>query len=633
VGTRKLLRDLRALRERLLDVEAGALAAVPDIHAEFRRSACNLAHYAALRSREARSLQTSLARFGLSSLGRAEGNVLANLDAVIGLLHVAAGTRAPRLPRSRGTIPLLGGRRILERHAAQLLGRPPAGRSDRILVTLPSEAADDAAFVRGLVAAGMDCARVNCAHDDPDAWARMIRHVRTAARSARRNVRVFMDLAGPKLRTGPLTPGPEVLHWRPQRDEVGRVTQAARLWLVPADEPYAAPGPADAVVPVTPDWLSRRRVGDTVTLIDARGSARMLRITGTAGRGRWAHCAQSTYVVSGTRLESVPRDPQSATDSGAVGRLAPAERPIVLRAGDTIRLTRELEPGEGAQHDGSGRPIVPARIGCTLPEVFDAARPGQSVWFDDGKIGGRIVSAGRDEIGVRIEHAAPGGSRLRADKGINLPDTPVSVPAITVKDAGDLQFVVRHADAVAMSFLRSRGDVEDLQERLAAFGRPDFGIVLKIETRPAFDRLPDLLFTAMRSPRVGVMIARGDLAVECGWERLAELQEEILWFCEAAHVPVIWATQVLDGMARTGQPTRAEVTDAAMAVRAECVMLNKGPHIREAVAALDDILRRMEAHQRKKSPLLRRLHVAERFVAARRPPGRRLRNGKAAARR
>jgi pyruvate kinase len=118
--------------------------------------------------------------------------------------------------------------------------------------------------------------------------------------------------------------------------------------------------------------------------------------------------------------------------------------------------------------------------------------------------------------------------------------------------------------------------------------------------------------TAMRRRRVGVMIARGDLPVECGYERLAELQEEILWLCGAAHVPVIWATQVLDRMARSGQPSRAEVTDAAMGVRAECVMLNKGPHILDAVTSLDDILRRMGAHHNKKTALMRPLQSWQR---------------------
>jgi pyruvate kinase len=109
------------------------------------------------------------------------------------------------------------------------------------------------------------------------------------------------------------------------------------------------------------------------------------------------------------------------------------------------------------------------------------------------------------------------------------------------------------------------------------------------------------------------MIARGDLAVECGFERLAELQEEILWLSEAAHVPVVWATQVLETVAKTGRPTRAEVSDAVLAERAECVMLNKGPYIADAVTVLDNILRRMSAHQAKKTATFRSLQVAEKF--------------------
>jgi pyruvate kinase len=161
---------------------------------------------------------------------------------------------------------------------------------------------------------------------------------------------------------------------------------------------------------------------------------------------------------------------------------------------------------------------------------------------------------------------------------------------------------------VGLSFVQRPADVEQAQAELARHDGQDLGIVLKIETRAAFENLPDLLLTAMRSPRVGVMIARGDLAVELGYERMAEVQEEILWLAEAAHVPLIWATQVLESMAKRGLPSRAEITDAAMGERAECVMLNKGPHILEAVDALDDILLRMEAHQNKKRSMLRRLH-------------------------
>ena len=106
----------------------------------------------------------------------------------------------------------------------------------------------------------------------------------------------------------------------------------------------------------------------------------------------------------------------------------------------------------------------------------------------------------------------------------------------------------------------------------------------------------------------GVMIARGDLAVQIGYQRLTEIQEEMLWICEAAHIPVIWATQVLENLVKDGIPSRGEMSDVAMSERAECVMLNKGPFIAEAIGILDDVLTRMEAHQLKKTPQLRALH-------------------------
>ena len=272
-------------------------------------------------------------------------------------------------------------------------------------------------------------------------------------------------------------------------------------------------------------------------------------------------------------------------------------------------MTREPVPGKPARTDAAGRTLSPAVISCTLPEIFPQVRVGETVWFDDGKIGGIIRQVQSDALHVEITHARPKGDRLGADKGINLPDTTIDLPAMTPKDVEDLRFVVAHADLVGMSFVRHERDVYELQSRLRELKGERLGIVLKIETRQAFERLPNLMLAAMRQHPAGVMIARGDLAVECGYERMAEVQEEMLWFCEAAHMPVIWATQVLESLTKTGQPSRAEITDAAMGERAECVMLNKGPHIVEAVMALDDILRRMEDHQSKKSSRLRPLHL------------------------
>jgi pyruvate kinase len=118
----------------------------------------------------------------------------------------------------------------------------------------------------------------------------------------------------------------------------------------------------------------------------------------------------------------------------------------------------------------------------------------------------------------------------------------------------------------------------------------------------------------MHDANLGVMIARGDLAVEIGFERLSEIQQEILWICEAAHVPVIWATQVLETMNKTGFATRSEISDASMGIMAECVMLNKGPFVVKTVETLADILKRLSGHMDKKRYINRPLAIARSFL-------------------
>jgi pyruvate kinase len=212
-------------------------------------------------------------------------------------------------------------------------------------------------------------------------------------------------------------------------------------------------------------------------------------------------------------------------------------------------------------------------------------------------------------VNLRVTQVSPKGKRLKKDKGINVPDLDLTLSPLTERDLRDLDFVVEHADIVSYSFVQRPEDIDLLQSELTTRlkGKALLPLVLKIETRLAVANLPHLIVHAAAKQPLAVMIARGDLAVELGFERLAEMQEEILWLCEAAHVPVIWATQVLESLAKKGIPSRAEVTDAAMAERAECVMLNKGPYIIEAVTLLDNVLKRMQEHQTKKTAQLRAL--------------------------
>ena len=593
-GLSELTRAVCALRDELRDVDVREADLLASFGETQRRSARNLLHYLALRRRDIRQLQVDLASVGLSSLGRSEGHVLSSIEKVAGWL---TGERE----REAAAIDLHEGHAILKANTEALFGPRRPHRHVRIMVTMPAEAAKDYPLVRELLVSGMDVMRINCAHDGPRDWEGMIEKLRRAEREVGRPCRVLMDLGGPKPRTGAITPGEGVVRWKPERNDLGGTTAPARIWLTAADRPVPSPVPGVAVLPVSAGFLETLSSGQVVHFTDARGKSRQLEIVGVGTGGSWAICSRTAYVTESTTLTARGRE-------GAVGPLPPRSQPLILRPGDLLVVTRSPDAGRPAVLDATAGSTPPATVPCTLPEVFSAVQPGERIWFDDGRFAGVIREAEPERLLVEITHARPSGDRLWSDKGINLPDTTLALPSLTAKDLDDLPFVASHADIVGLSFVQRGADVDDLRSRLRALGSPDKGVILKVETRTAFENLPELLLAALRLHRAGVMIARGDLLVEIGYERLAEVQEEILWLCEAAHVPVIWATQVLETLAQKGLPSRAEITDAAMGVRAECVMLNKGPHIIEAVRVLDNILQRMQAHQSKKSSRLRRLH-------------------------
>ncbi len=466
---------LRQLRDRVAALRDDVAREAPLILKSWGQAAQetpeldNLAHYVALRRRDLRELQSQLAAFGLSSLGHSEAKVLAALDVLIITLDRLCGAGAGPYPPAAA---MRAGEEALRRQSREIFGRAQSGAT-AIMATLPSEAASDAALVERLLRSGMDCARINCAHDDADAWARMIANIRRAETRLDRRCRIFMDIAGPKCRVA-VVRAPQ--KYRAHRGD--RITMAARLDRI------------DSVIAFTP----------------------------------------------------------------------------------------------------------------TLPEIIDQLEAGAEVWINDGKIGARVVARSLGRVELEIFSARLKGERLKPEKGLNFPTTELDVAPLTAKDFADLDFIAEHADIVGFSFVQRASDVELLQDHLGARrgAKPQPPIVLKIETPLAVRNLPKLILRCQAHNPTAVMIARGDLAVELGFARLSEMQEEILWLCEAAHAPVIWATQVLDQFVRDGVASRAETTDAAMAQRADCVMLNKGPYLAEGVAFLRDIVLRMDRHHARK---------------------------------
>lgn len=451
---------------------------------EQKVSAQNLIRYLALRNQDIRELQDKLHEHGLSSLASSESNVLRQIQNIRQRLgHVYPDDQIDTFTHSSG-------REKLILRSKKLFGKKPEKGVPHLMVTFDKEFISDLEKVKILLQSGMDVVRINCAHDCPEVWEKMIQQIRKASKETGKDCRIYMDLAGPKIRTKLLAKGSD------------------------------------------------------------KGKAK-------------------------------------------------------IQEGDLIWMT------ESEKHvDKKGIWVSPGQDGIT-----NSLTLGDRVYIDDGMIRCVVENVEKNKVGLRVQRVSTKKNYIKNGKGINFPDSRLSIPSLTDYDKSCLDFICQYADVMGYSFVRSAQDVAYLRTALLEVSATYPHIILKIETREAVENLPELLLELLKEPYAGVMIARGDLAVEIGFERLSEIQEEILWICEAAHLPVIWATQVLESLHKYGLATRSEITDATHGGMAECIMINKGPFTEKVLVFLKDILKRRSSHRIKKRFIFRPLKIAESFVS------------------
>jgi pyruvate kinase len=256
--------------------------------------------------------------------------------------------------------------------------------------------------------------------------------------------------------------------------------------------------------------------------------------------------------------------------------------PVALEAGGEIVIRREPIEGDAR------------RISTTLPELIDEADLGEAILLNDGQIRLKVTEVRRpDEIVCRIAR----GGMLSSGKGVNLPETQLSLSALTEKDRADARWIAqREFDYVALSFVQRADDVRALRELLDEAGS-DARIVAKIEKPCAVAHIDEIIDAAD-----AVMVARGDLGVEMDLPAVPTAQKRIARNCHCLGKPCIVATQMLESMTHSAVPTRAEVSDVANAVLdfTDAVMLSGetavGSYPVEAVTMMNDIVRQMQTY-------------------------------------
>jgi len=189
-----------------------------------------------MRQFDLRHLQDRLAQAGLSSLGRTEASVLSTLDSLIDVLKRATDKHYLPDKKKFSEYGFNRGQQLLDQHTIELFGPFHEHGRAHVMVTLPTEAAGDYTLVSSLLEKGMTCARINCAHDDPVIWQGTIRNIRRAETEMGRPCRILMDLAGHKIRTGPIALGPSIYHIRVQKDRSGEVVAPGYLILTSNSE-------------------------------------------------------------------------------------------------------------------------------------------------------------------------------------------------------------------------------------------------------------------------------------------------------------------------------------------------------------------------------------------------------------
>lgn len=276
-----------------------------------------------------------------------------------------------------------------------------------------------------------------------------------------------------------------------------------------------------------------------------------------------------------------------------IGILADLQGPK-LRVGKIENNALPLAPGDEitlVHEDVLG---TREKIYMSYEDFAKDCRPGERILMDDGKLVFEVAETnGKDTVKLRCLH----GGVLSSNKGVNLPDTQVSLPSLTEKDIEDLEFILTQPVSwIALSFVRNPDDLAELSRRVEAAGHPA-KIMAKIEKPEAVANVRDIIKACN-----GIMIARGDLGVEMPIERLPITQKEIIVLCMQFSRPVIVATQMMDSMINNPSPTRAEITDVANAVLdgADAVMLSGetsvGKHPKLVVQAMTRIIEEAERH-------------------------------------
>ena len=586
-----ILNDLKKIREDITNFEI-------DTSIKHHKSLSNLKAYLRLRAKDITQLQDKLTSHGLSSFGRSQSSIVNAINQDIILLSKLLDSTFDDISLDDNFVKFHESKTIMYKNSKVFGGKEDDEYTNlqqifktRVMITLPSEAKNSPQLISELIKNGASVLRINTAHDTPDDWNMMAKYIQDENSRQSKNTKIYVDLAGPKNRTG----------------KIKKVFSPFKIgsWRNPTVVEIATNLDGNILTTKNNNGISTLVVSDELYRI-----AKISKSIKIYDFEREKYIAyklikenDKLYAVTNKKMTIFEKTILKIKNTKSnLYNLELNPLDIRLHRGDEILISHHNVLGD-IDFEYEGKKYA-ALINCTNKEIFEHIKINDDVFIDDGKIGCTVTHTNSYGVGCKVFLAKENGTSLKEEKGINFPNSDLIIPAITPTDEKNLESIIDFADIIGISFAQSADDIKKLKDMLSIKEKFNIAIVPKIETKLAITNLPSILEELLDWEKFALMIARGDLAIEVGFDNLPYIQEEIFGICEAAHVPVIYATQILEGKMKNNLPSRSEVTDAAFAQRADCVMLNKGDFVIQTVATLKQILRSMHTIFQKNKQLL-----------------------------
>ena len=362
------------------------------IHSNHQVGAKNLCDYLAFRAKDRTNIQAQLTSCGLSSLGRSESKIREQIDRVKTVLLALSDDKYKL--KDYQVNPDID----IDDKVARLFGEMSENRNTRIMVTMPNHVVDSPELIKDWLESGMNVARINCGHDTPDIWIEIVRIIKKYCQTLKKDCKIFMDLAGPKIRINGIPNGPKVLRAKTTKDVYGKIIKPAKIRFVPTSQ-YAKGSKEYTTIPISVESFRHNLDNKHFTLKDARDKKRKINVISIQDNEILGESYGTIFFETHNQLKS------ENGDILTVAEIEPVEGFIAIHPGDNISLV--------------GRTCGDKQIGCTTPEIFKCLNVGERVKFDDGKATAIIDSVTQDKVDLQILKTPINGLKLKNDKGIN----------------------------------------------------------------------------------------------------------------------------------------------------------------------------------------------------------------------